>query len=280
MNFRAVLMIGVVGLMVASCCKLAYDFGYNYNKNTKVVSEVSVPTNTVKGDIISDLSNAEEYDSINKIVVKHKTNGRVVWFTTDFNFGSVANAVEQLKKLESESSEPIYLLLDSPGGSVFDGATLISQMEASIYTVCTRLCASMAAMTHSYGAKRLILDRAILMYHPASGGVQGQVPNMVSLLKSITRYIDRMNANIVGRSNLNREEYERLVAYEIWIDSEDSVKKGLSDEIVSLDVTNRPLSLDVANRPYDSSVSTDYTATDSSKSLDFQLISPHAKDLW
>lgn len=180
------------------------------------------------------------HKAINKITV---STNRVVYFNNAFTFSTVQDAVEQLKKLEAEDGKtPIYLLLDSPGGSVLDGATLISQMEASkapVYTVCMRLCASMAAMTHSYGAKRYALDRAILMYHPASLGAQGQLNNMISLLGTLQRFIDKMNANIVSRSKLAKDDYERKIAYEFWVDSEDALKYGLVDGIISLSVPNK-----------------------------------------
>jgi len=181
------------------------------------------------------------HKAINKISV---STNRVVYFNEIFDFYSVQNAVEQLKKPEAQdSTTPIYLLIDSPGGSVLDGATLISQIEASkapVYTVCTRLCASMAAMTHSYGVKRFALDRAILMYHPASLGAQGQLNNMISLLGTLQRYIDKMNANVVSRSKLSKDTYEHMIAYEHWVDAEDALKEGLIDGIISLNVPNKP----------------------------------------
>lgn len=212
-----------------------------------------------------------------KQIAKQTVNKkRVVYFLNEFSYESVSQAVSELKKLEAQSSEPIYLLLDSPGGSVLDGGTLISQMETSkapVHTVCIRLCASMAAMTHSYGKQRYALDRAILMYHPASAGVQGQLPNMLSLLNTIQRYVDKMNANLVSRSKMPKAEFDSLVAYELWIDSEDALKRGLIDGIVSLNVDNAPTQVfpapahaepEEAGRPR----------------INFQWISPYAKQLW
>lgn len=279
MTLRTGVFSLLAAVTVVGACNLAFNWGKDYKpeSSSNPVSNVSISNDTVKGNIIDDLSAKDPYEKVAKTIGRHKTNGRVVYFTTDFNFLSVKNAVERLKELESKSSAPIYLLIDSPGGSVLDGATLISQIEASkapVYTVCTRLCASMAAMTHSYGAKRLATDRALLMFHPASGGAQGQIPNMVSMLKSITRYVDKMSANIVGRSRLSRQEYESLVAYEIWIDSEDSLKKGLVDEIVSLDVANRPSGFSPnSDEGHEEKVTTPHK-------INFELISPYAKDLW
>lgn len=164
---------------------------------------------------------------------------RVVYLDEEVDFQSVTTVINKLKELNSKSAEPIYLLLDSPGGSVLDGGLVISEMESSkapVNTVCTRICASMAAMIHSYGKRRYSLDRSILMYHPASGQAQGQIPNMMSQLNSINKYTDRMFANISDRSMVSKEELARRVAYEIWEEAEDAVNEGFSDQIISLNV--------------------------------------------
>lgn len=210
---------------------------------TAATEKVVIQTKTVSGNITEDLqSETTDFKNTTKNILKFNVPAnRVVYVNTEVDALSMDSAIAQLKALEAESNDPIWLLLDSPGGSVLDGAALISQMEASkapVNTVCTRLCASMAAMIHSYGKQRYALDRAILMYHPASGGVAGQMPNMLSLIKTINRYTSKMNANIVGRSSISKDEFEKLVAYELWIDAEDALAKGLVDGIVNLNVSS------------------------------------------
>lgn len=136
---------------------------------------------------------------------------------------------------ESSTTEPIYLFIDSPGGSVFSGSFLLSAMEGSkapIYTVCTKLCASMAAVIHAYGTKRFMLDRAMLMFHPASGRAGGEVDKMVSFLKSVQLYVDKQMAYIAKRANVSFEQLKNKSQVELWIDAEDSLAMGLTDQIV------------------------------------------------
>jgi ATP-dependent Clp protease protease subunit len=203
---------------------------------------VNVTNNTLTGNITNELkvSNNDLVSNSKSIIKRSIDNKRVVYLNTEVEYQSSQALVQQLKDLEAQSSDPIYMLIDSPGGSVVDGAAVISQIEVStapVYTVCTRLCASMAAMIHSYGAKRYSLDRAILMYHPAAAGAQGQLKNALSLLKTLDRYANKMISNIVKRSRIDRTEFEALVAYELWIDSEDALQRGLIDGIISLNVS-------------------------------------------
>lgn len=216
------------------------------NEVKTTVSQVNIQNHTLAGNLVDQRNKdaTTQLVSLEKHILKTNLNTkRVVYFNDVFQFDTVQRAIGQMKQLEAESSDPIWLLIDSPGGSVMDGALLISQMEASkapVFTVCTRLCASMAAMTHSYGAKRYALDRAVLMYHPASASAGGQVKNMMSQMATMNRYIEKMVSNVVKRSHITQEEYDRLVPHELWVDAEDSLQKGLIEGIVNLNVPSYP----------------------------------------
>ncbi len=135
-----------------------------------------------------------------------------------------------------KSSEPMYIVLKSPGGSVLDGAMIISAIEAAtgpVYTICDTLCASMAALIFEHGTGRYMVDRSFVMFHPASGGAQGEVDKMVSRMTTIQKFIGKMEAYVAQRANITFERYKQLSGVELWIDSEDAVSSGFADALVS-----------------------------------------------
>lgn len=161
---------------------------------------------------------------------------RVVYLDSQVDQRSAASTISKLKLLDT-STEPVFLLINSPGGEVLSGMQIISQMEgmqAPVYTVCTKICASMAAFIHQYGTKRYALDRSFLMFHPAAGGAEGQLPNMLSLLGTLQRSLDKMNTYISTRSHMPLETFERKLAYQLWTDGEDSFTDGFVDSLVVL----------------------------------------------
>lgn len=166
---------------------------------------------------------------------------------TLFLFGEVAEenseAVSQgiLALSESGSADPILLVIDSPGGAVFAGSKIISAIEASkrpVYTICYGLCASMAAIIHQYGTKRLMTNRSILMFHNASGGAQGEVNQMLSQLNFVDRFCLKMDIYISNRAGMSYPQFAHYLDSQLWIDSEDSLSLGFNDGIVSLNLTN------------------------------------------
>lgn len=162
----------------------------------------------------------------------------------DYNSQAAAKQILELGK----TSEPMTIILNSPGGSVFDGAEVISAIEAAkgpVNTLCVQLCASMAAMIHQYGTNRLMLNRAVLMFHPAAGGVQGtldQIGSRYSLFKS---FIGKMEAHVALRAKTSLADYKARSGVELWLDSEDAVRQGYADQLVFVRGSN-------ANKLFDS----------------------------
>lgn len=154
-------------------------------------------------------------------------------------FGEVEQNAELLARdvtrLSKQSKEPIVLLIDSPGGSVFSGEKLVSAIEASradVYTVCVGMCASMAAIIHQYGTKRLATDRSILMFHDAAAMVGGRVSEMLSILNMIQRKLEKTNHYIANRSGIPYNDLIRLESSNFWVDAEDALQLKLVDGLV------------------------------------------------
>lgn len=130
---------------------------------------------------------------------------------------------------------PITVLINSPGGSVLDGAAIVSAMQAAsgpVNTVCVQICASMAAMIHSYGTKRLMIDRSFVMFHPATGGVEGEVDKMYSRLGSLKEYIGDMELNAASRASMSYDDYKAHSGVEMWLSARNAIKNGFADDIV------------------------------------------------
>jgi ATP-dependent Clp protease, protease subunit len=141
---------------------------------------------------------------------------------------------KQLLEL-GEDSRPISVLINSPGGSVLDGAAIISAMQAAkgpVNTVCVQICASMAAMIHSYGTKRLMIDRSFVMFHPATGGVEGEVDKMYSRLGSLKEYIGDMELNAATRAGMTYDDYKFHSGVEMWLSARNALKNGFADDVV------------------------------------------------
>jgi len=167
-------------------------------------------------------------------------SGNVVYFDTEVVGITVDVAIDALEAALKTTEGTVYLLISSPGGSVFEGTRLTDFVEKSgrIDTVCVGICASMAAHLHQVGKHRLMTGKSVLMFHPASGGLSGTVPEMKSLLSMIDSYTARLDAKIAKRSGIDRERFNVLVTRNLWAEAEDAMKMKLADGVVTVSVPN------------------------------------------
>lgn len=224
---KAILVGVVIGLLLS----LASSFSANKNELTnesKVVTTPKIPA--------SQTEPTSAVESIEKHIKVLKLNpARTIVINETITFMSERHA-DRILEL-GDDKEPIVLLIDSPGGSVFSGEKIVSAMESiksDVYTVCTGMCASMAAIIHQYGTKRLATDRSVLMFHDAAGMISGRLSEMLSLLTMVRRKIEKSNHYIANRSKMSYDELVRLGANNFWIDAEDAMEKGLVDGLVRI----------------------------------------------
>lgn len=157
------------------------------------------------------------------------------------NSMSVGEVMLQLSKLDQSGNdnEPIYLILQTPGGSVMDGLNLIEYMNSlrrPVHSV-SMFAASMGFHILQSSQKRYVTKYGTIMSHRARGGFSGDIPQQVkSRFKHITDLIEKMDEQVVSRTNgkFNKETYAELIRDEYWAIGSNAVKDGFADNTASL----------------------------------------------
>ena len=130
---------------------------------------------------------------------------RIIFLGEAVTNDSANRIVAQLLFLEAEDPEKdIYLYLNSPGGSVYDGLGIFDTMQhikPDVHTVCVGLAASMGAFLLCAGAKgkRSSLQHSRIMIHQPLGGAQGQASDIRIQADEILLK-DRLNQEIADRT--------------------------------------------------------------------------------
>jgi ATP-dependent protease ClpP protease subunit len=163
---------------------------------------------------------------------------------------SVAHVVETLRKLDKQlpAGEPIYLLLDTPGGSVVDGMNIVNtalSLDRPVHTI-TIFAASMGFVLVQHLGTRYILPNGVLMSHRgkvgANGEIGGELDELMRFFKEISRQIDQACAERLGMS---LKAYQERIADEWWLYGSEAIKHDAADEIVVL-----KCSADMQNCPF------------------------------
>lgn len=172
------------------------------------------------------------------------TKDNTVVLNDAFTDLSVSALMNEIRVLDSQlkSGYPIYLFLDTPGGSVQAGLELIEfakGINRPIHTITLR-AASMGFQTVQHLGKRYILEYGILMSHKASGGFRGEFGGGGSQLDSRyslwLRRLNQMDAKTVERTNGKKtlKKYQAEYDNELWLNGKEAVKNGYADELVTV----------------------------------------------
>ena len=152
---------------------------------------------------------------------------------------TIAQAVvAQLLFLESEGDSEITMYIDSPGGSVTAGMSMINTMnfiKPAVVTVVTGQAASMGSLIATSGCKgrRYMLPDATHMIHQPMGGFQGQSTDFEIHGRELKRWKTRLTEVYVEATGKEYAELEKDMERDNFMTSADAVAYGLADEVIA-----------------------------------------------
>lgn len=167
------------------------------------------------------------------------TRSNTVVLNMPIDAQTAANVQQQLMtKDQRVGNEPLYLVLNSPGGSVVDGQRIIETakgLRSPVHTI-TVFSASMSFIISQYLGKRYILESGTMMSHHASaGGLSGQVPgNLITRAMALLNSIQAIETKVAARAHLSLKQYQAMIDNEMWLEGQAAVKEGFADSIATV----------------------------------------------
>ncbi len=146
----------------------------------------------------------------------------------------IKKAQKQMLELDEQSHEPIWVLINSGGGSVEAGLVLIDTMraiESPTHCLVESKAYSMAAITLAFCDKRYALPHATIMLHEASYGTAGEDPSNRARLDFLARYLDGLHVEIARRLGMKTEVYRAKIRDAWWLLASEALTAGVVEGI-------------------------------------------------
>ncbi len=162
---------------------------------------------------------------------------RIVFLGEQVTSESANRIVAQLLFLEADDPEKdIYLYINSPGGSVYDGLGIFDTMQhvkPDIHTVCVGLAASMGAFLLCAGAKgkRSSLLHSRIMIHQPLGGARGQASDIRIQADEILFIKDKLNKELSSRTGQPLERVMQDTDRDFYMSPSEAVEYGIIDNV-------------------------------------------------
>lgn len=169
------------------------------------------------------------------------TENNHILFKGVVNAKSVGEMSRKLLALsfKSKPGDTLYLVLDSPGGSVYDGLNfvqLFSTIPRNVECIAIRAHSMAHHFLQACPGKRYGTSNMMSMAHRAAGGFRGTfnkgaVETQLELWTGIVQSMEKVNAKRMG---LSLERYQELAKDEYWCHGYSCVKKNFVDDIVKV----------------------------------------------
>ncbi len=154
---------------------------------------------------------------------------------------SLANSIiASLLYLDSDDqNKPIYIYINSPGGSVTAGMAIYDTMQhikSEVVTICVGLAASMGAFLLASGSKgkRLALPHARIMIHQPMGGTgRRQATDIEIEAKQILRVRQELNELMAAQTGKTVEQIAKDTDRDYFMSADEAQAYGLIDRVIT-----------------------------------------------
>lgn len=165
---------------------------------------------------------------------------RTIFVSEGINSTVAKKVVNHLLAFEAQnSSQPIYVYLNSPGGEVNSGFAIYDTMrfiDSEVRIVCTGLCASIATIIllgapkeHRYS----MANAKFLIHQPLIGGhIQGQASDLEITAREIIKTRKKINEMLSKECGQDYAKVEEDTTRDYWMSATESLEYGLISKIV------------------------------------------------
>jgi ATP-dependent Clp protease protease subunit len=162
---------------------------------------------------------------------------RLLWVAGPVNDNMSTIVQAQLMYLDSVESTDITMHIDSPGGSVKSGLSMVDVMDyirCDIRTVNTGMAASMGSVLLGAGTKgkRSSLRFSRTMLHQSSGGYEGNIQDAEISMKEWKKINEVLFDLLGGYCGKTTKQVMKDASRDLWLDAKEALEYGIIDEIV------------------------------------------------
>jgi len=162
---------------------------------------------------------------------------RILWVAggVDDQMSVVVQA--QLMFLDNYSKDDITMHIDSPGGSVKSGLSMVDVMEyinCDIRTVNTGMAASMGSVLLGAGTKgkRASLRHSKTMLHQSSGGFRGNIQDAEIDWQEWQKVNHELFVLLGEYCGKDAEIVKADASRDLWLSADEALDYGIIDEVI------------------------------------------------
>jgi ATP-dependent Clp protease protease subunit len=163
---------------------------------------------------------------------------RIIYFTGEVTADACDTINAELLYLDSVDNRDISIYINSGGGEVVSGLSVIDTMnfiKSDVSTICMGMSASMASVLLSNGkkGKRFVLPHSRVMIHSVSSGFQGHTADIKIQMEQTERCQKDVYEVLSQNTGFSYEEMEKMCDRDKWFIGQEAVDElHIADKVI------------------------------------------------
>lgn len=193
-------------------------------------------------DVTDDDDDADADDDTSGKNIKRKNNH--IYFYSEVTRETIFELIMYIKEAEEENlitslklhldTIPIFLHINSKGGSVFDAFNAIDVIQSCrmpIHTIVEGATASAGTLMSVVGEKRYMTKNAFMLIHQLSSVCWGKMSEIEDEFLNLQELTEKIKEIYSENTKIPKKELSKLLQHDLWLNSSKSLKYGLVDEL-------------------------------------------------
>ncbi len=189
-----------------------------------------------------DEHNLDEDDEMDLFGNEVTIEGNHIYFNSDVTKKSIFDLCQALNNVALDNIVtatqfniepiPIYLHINSNGGSVFAAFTAIDNImncKVPVYTIIEGASASAATIMSVVGKKRYIRPNSYMLIHELRSGCWGRMSEMEDEMENNKKLMKRIKKIYKTHTTIPHEEMKEILKHDMWWDADKCLEMGLVD---------------------------------------------------
>lgn len=199
-------------------------------------------------ETVEEMNGIEEsfsYEYNDKFIIEDNLDRRI-YLNTEINDSTVDVIVYQImrcnridKNIPVEERKPIRLYINSPGGSIIEGFSLIDCIRLSktpVYTINLGMCFSMALLIFMAGHKRYSFPHSEFLLHDGQSADANSTAKVKDYLDFSINQIEKMTREyVIAQSAISGDNFDNNYRREWYFLPKEGKEIGIVDYIVGED---------------------------------------------
>ena len=193
-----------------------------------------------KTPIVIEQPQASLYEALNnQLGTLLDYEDSVIFINDEINDHTLTDFIIRMRSLlqhRKDKTAPVNLMINSPGGDIYEMFGIIDYIESldvKVNTVCRGRAFSAAAIILTCGTgKRMMSKRSTVMFHQSSSFLGGKMSDITAFLDNVKSLEKIIYSMLAEKTNQDADWWKNKMRSDMFLTAEELLEIGVIDQII------------------------------------------------